>query len=247
MSLGVGYGRLGEFDKADEAIKRAQEVAQGGDLIARLDALIGESMVKSMRGDLEGAVPLAMRCTNMAEEAGATACVVASNLVLGDSYMRQGNFGDAKIAIDRGSEVAEVTGQRMFRPSIAAYRRNLAASMGTYTLQGRTFEEALAEAQELSDGWAVANIIWRRAETEVAKPDADRAQMFSDYATAAAQFEEMDARPVLARVLRDWGKALQSAGNQDDGREKLNRAQTLFEEMGLTREATEVSEELAAT
>ena len=246
MALGVGYGRLGEFDKAEAAIARAQEVAEGGDLIAKLDALIGQSMVKSFRGDLDAAVPLAMKCTNLAEETGATACVVASNLVLGDSYMRQGKFGDAKIAFDRGSEVADVTNQRMFRPSLAAYRRSLAASMGDVALHGRTFDEALAEAHEMGDRWGETNIIWRRAETEAVKQQADRAQMLSDYEAAASAFESMGARPSLARVLRDWGNPLKRLGRTDDANEKLQRALALFDEMAIKPEASEVRAALAA-
>ncbi len=46
----------------------------------------------------------------MAEEAGASACVVASNYVLGDMFMRQGKFGEAKIALDRSSSVANAIG-----------------------------------------------------------------------------------------------------------------------------------------
>lgn len=246
MSLGVGYARLGEFDKAEAAIDRALEVAKGGDLIARLDSLIGQSMVKSQKGDLEAAIPLALQCTSMAEDAGATACVVGSNLVLGESYMRQGNFGSAKIAFDRGHEVAEVTNQRIFRPSIAAYRRSLAVYMGDPLLNGRTFEEALDESRQLGDRWGETNVIWRRAEAVAAKPDPDRAQMTADYTAATAAFEGMGARPSLARVYRDWGHALRKLGDEAGSREKLERSLAIFKEVGIEREANEVSADLVA-
>ena len=121
---------MGEFDKGFEAAARASEIAEGGDLIARLDALIGESTVRSVRGDIESAIPLATQCTNLAEQHGATACVVASNFVLGDAYMRRGEFEAAKIAFQRGNEVADTIEQKVFRPSIAAYMRSNAASLG---------------------------------------------------------------------------------------------------------------------
>jgi tetratricopeptide (TPR) repeat protein len=247
VALAIGYSRLGDFARADDAAKRARALAEHGDLIAKLDSLIGESWVNSVRGDLEAAVPLATQCTNLAEETGAIACVVSSNFVLGDAYMRLGKFGDAKIAFERGNEVANAIQQRQFRPSITAYMRSNAAHMGEFGPNAGTFEEALTEAQELGDRWGEANVIWQRADTEAkhgAGANADR--MLADYATAAAEFEDMGARPFLARALRGWGNALRSLGRFDEGDEKLRRALELFDELGIPREADEVREALSA-
>jgi tetratricopeptide (TPR) repeat protein len=244
MALGVGYARLGEFDKADAAVAHAQEVAEGGDIIARIDTLIGESMVEAQRGDLNAATSVSRRCTTMAEDAGATACVVGSNLVLGESLMRQGEFAGARIAIDRSNEVAEVTNQRMFKPALAALRRSIAALMGDFNLAGRTFEEALNDAADMGDKWAEGNIYWRRAETERVNVKPDRDKMFGDFAAAESLFLQMGARPNLARVLRDWGNVLRGAGDRPGGEVKLRASLALFDEMGLEREAEEVRAEL---
>ena len=69
--------------------------------------------------------------------------------------------------------------------------------------------------------------------------------MLSDYETAASDFEAMSGRPLLARVLRDWGNALRKIGRAAEGDDKLRRALALFEEMDLTREAHEVDAEIA--
>ncbi|MEX2546262.1 MAG: hypothetical protein WD830_00570 [Chloroflexota bacterium] len=246
VGLAIGFARMGEFDAAEEAARRAAEVAEGGDLIAKLDSLIGLSTVRSVRGDLESAVPLATQCTNLAEETGATACVVASNFVLGDAYMRQGKFGDAKIVFERGNEVANAIEKKTFRPSIIAYMRSNAASMGDFGPNARSFDEALEEARSVGDRWSEANVVWKRAETEAKTPNGDREHILGDFEAAAAGFEEMGARPYLARVLHGWGHALRKADKRDDGDQKLRRALALFEEMGITREAGEVKEELAA-
>ena len=73
-------------------------------------------------------------------------------------------------------EIAQVTEQRIFRPSISAYLRSLAASMGDYRLGDRTFDEAINDAREIGDMWGVATIIWKRAETELKKPAEQRDQ-----------------------------------------------------------------------
>jgi tetratricopeptide (TPR) repeat protein len=191
-------------------------------------------------------VPIAQRCTNLAEETGATACVVASNFVLGDAYMRQGRFGDAKIAFERGSEVANAIEQRVFSPSITAYMRANAASMGDFGPRARSFDEALAEARMINDRWGEANVIWKRAITERRKADGDVDQMLADFATAAGAFDDMGARPFVARVSRDWGEALLALGRREDAAEQLNRAATLLHELGIEAEAVEVETLLAA-
>jgi tetratricopeptide (TPR) repeat protein len=94
-ALAIGYAFLGEFDKAEVAVARAREIAAHGDLIAQLDALIAESLLRSARGQLDEAIPLARSCVDRSEESGATACVVASSWILGDAYVRQGRLKEA--------------------------------------------------------------------------------------------------------------------------------------------------------
>jgi tetratricopeptide (TPR) repeat protein len=245
VALSIGYSRLGQFELAAEAARRASEVGEKGDVIAKLDSMIAESTVRSLRGDLDAAVPLAMQCTALSESTGATACVVASNFVLGDAYMRQGKFGDAKIAFERGNEVANAVEQRVFRPSIAAYMRSAAASMGDFGPNTRTFEEALAETREHGDRFGEANVIWKRAETESKRLDRNREHMLADFAAAAGLFEQMDAKPFIARVLRGWGQALLALGQTEEGDQKLRRAVELFDQMGIEREAGEIRAMLA--
>ena len=244
VALAMGYARLGEFAKGEEAAQLAARIAENGDVIARLDALIGSSTVRSIRGDLDEAVPLAMKCTQLAEETGATACVVASNFVLGDAYMRQGQFGNAKIAFERGNEVANAISHRVFRPSIAAYMRSNAASLGEFGSDVRSFDAALAETRSIGDRFGEANVIWKRAETEAKLPDSNRDQMLADFAAAAELFEDMGARPFLARVERDWGHALRALGHDAEGLAKLRAAQAMLAELGISREAEELRAEL---
>ncbi|HEY8136073.1 MAG TPA: hypothetical protein VIF08_08550 [Candidatus Limnocylindrales bacterium] len=248
VALSFGYSRLGEWAKAEEAVRFSRELAEQGDVVVRVDAMIGESTLHSIRGDLDKAVPLAMQCAQLAEEAGASACVVASNFVLGDAYMRQNQFGAAKIAFDRGDEIAQVTEQRIFRPSIAAYLRSLAASMGDYRLGDKTFEQAIAEAREIGDIWGETTIVWKRAETELKRPAEQRnqAQMLADFETAYNSFLEMAARPFWARVLREWGHALIATGAVAEGQTKLRDALAQLDELGIRSEADALRAELAA-
>lgn len=248
-ALAFGYSRLGEFDKAEHAVRLSRELAEQGDVVVRVDSLIGEATLHSVRGDLEAAVSLATQCSQLGEQAGASACVVASNFVLGDAYMRQGQFAAAKIAFDRSDEIAQVTEQRIFKPSIAAYLRSLGASMGEFRMGGQSFDEAIADARDIGDIWGEATIVWKRAETESKRPPGqrDEAKMLADYATARQSFEDMGARPFTARVLRDWGHALVAHGEIADGQAKLRAALDLLSELGITREADELRAELESS
>jgi tetratricopeptide (TPR) repeat protein len=247
VALAIGLSRLGRFDEASAAAASASKLAESGDIVAKLDALIGESFVHSARGDLDEAIPLAKRCTAMSEETGATACIVASNFVLGDAYMRQGKYQSAQIAFERSNEVAETFEERSFRPSLLAYMRANAASMGQFdALDSSGFDDALRIAREASDRFGEANILWKRAEWESARTDASRDAWQADFTSAVGLFEDMHARPFLARTLRGWGLAQRAAGDAADGNEKLRRAVELFDEMGITREADELRATLAS-
>jgi len=244
VALAIGLARLGRFDEAEVAAARAAELAKDGDLIARLDSMIAQSTVHSLRGELDQAIPLATQCTQMSEETGATACVVASNFILGDTYMRQGKFQSAQIAFERSNEVAESFGEHNFRPSLMAYMRANDASMGQFT-GGASFDRALELARKQGDQFSEAAIIEKRAQYEARRPDGNRKAMLADFEAAADAFVKMDAKPFIARTLRDWGEALRSIDRGAEADGKLRQALALFEEMGIKREAEEVRSLLA--
>jgi tetratricopeptide (TPR) repeat protein len=245
MALATGLARLGRFEEAERASARSIEVAREGDIIARIDAMIGKSAIAAIRGDFETAVPIAMECTQMAEDSGATACVVSSAYLAGDALLQQKRFADAQIALDRSITISGVTNERMFGPVASASLHSVAASLGQLPLKGQSIDQALAETRESHDAWAEATVLWRRGETEGKRPDGDQAQMLADFAAASAIFQEMGARPFEARVLRDWGYALRSIGRLDEGNAKLRAALGILDELGIEREAEEVRAQLA--
>ena len=140
VALAFGYSRLGDFAKAEEAVRSSRALAEQGDVVVRVDAMIGESTLHSIRGDLDAAVPLAMQCTQLAEEAGASACVVASNFVLGDAYMRQGQFAAAKIAFDRGNPQLAQAAQEI-QPAESCQLRGLAGRQSPQLEELRGYEQ----------------------------------------------------------------------------------------------------------
>jgi tetratricopeptide (TPR) repeat protein len=240
-SLAMGYAALGEFDKAEDAVQRATEMAAAqGDLIAQLDALIAESVVRSARGELEAAVPLAERCVSWGEETGATGCVMVSAWVLGDAYHRQGRFGDARTVLGRGAEISGIVDRKVWRPTLQAWLGTTAAALGEAA--GGDWDEALETARSIRNRVGEAGILAKRAEAGASLGRVDEA--FADFAAAATLLEAEGARPSLARLLHGWGDALVAHGRPGEAEGVLQRALALFEELGLDREASEVRTKL---
>jgi tetratricopeptide (TPR) repeat protein len=240
-ALAIGYAQLGEFAKAEQAARNASELAKSGDLIAQLDAQVAESMVRSARGDLQEAVPLALACVNRAEEMGASACVVASSWILGDGYDRQGRFAEAQQVLQRGTEVSAVVDRKVMRPTLQAWLGSTAAALGQ--AHGWNWDEALETARSIGNSVGEGGILWKRGEAASRRGDWEAA--LADFAGAAAIFEAEGARPNLARLLRTWGETLRAAGRGSEGDAALRRALALFEEMGIETEASAVREALS--
>lgn len=237
-ALAIGYASLGEFDKAEQASRYATELAVEGDVIAQLDAQIAESMVRSARGQLDEAVPIAQACVTRAEETGASACVVASSWVLGDLYQRQGRFQEARETLQRGSELALVVDRTMWRPTLQAWLGTSVTALGDFAAAEGSWDEALATARSIGNRVGEAGILWKRAEASAQR--GERAAALADFADSAAILEDLGARPQLARVLRGRGETLHAAGRAVEGDATLQRALALFEEMGITPEAEAV-------
>jgi len=243
-ALAMGYARLGEFDKAEKAAQYATELAAGGDVIAQLDAQIAESVVRSERGQLDEAVPIARACVLRAEETGATACAVVSSWVLGDVYQRQGRLQEARETLQRGNELALVVDRTFLRPTLQAWLGTSATALGDFAAAEGSWEEPLATARSIGNRFGEAGILWKRAEASAQRGDREAA--LSDFAASAAILEEFEARPQLARVLHGWGETLRAAGRTAESDATLDRALALFEEMGIAPEAEAVRASLAA-
>jgi tetratricopeptide (TPR) repeat protein len=240
-ALAIGYGVLGEFAKAQEAARRTSELAAKGDLIAQLDALIAESMVRSAMGDLDAAVPLARECVDRAEATGASACVMASSWVLGDAFHRQGKFAEAREVLQRGTDISMVVDRRVWRPTLQAWLSSTTVALGD--VPEDNWEEALASARSIGNLQGQAGILAKRAEVAASRGETDAA--VADFRASTELMEALGARPMLARALQSWAGLLRAAGRNAEADPLLRRSLALFEELGLEPEASVVRTSLA--
>ncbi|HEV2006489.1 MAG TPA: tetratricopeptide repeat protein [Candidatus Limnocylindrales bacterium] len=232
-ALAIGYANLGEFAKAEVAARNATNLAANGDLIAQLDAQIAEAWVRSAKGEIDAAMPLAKACITRAEETGASACVMASSWILGDIYHRLGRFEDARATLQRGADISVVVDRRAWRPTLLAWLGGASAALGADDEGG--WDEALSTARSIHNLVGEAGIRAKRAEALASSGRHDEAA--PDFAASAAILEAEGARPNLARVLRSWGESRRAAGHPEEAEPILRRSLALFEELGLDGEA----------
>lgn len=245
-TLTLAYGWLGDFTRARAAGERAADLAEGGDPIARLDALIVQAWVESMRGNLEASIGLARQCVSQSEELGATACIVPSSFMLGDAYLQLGRPELAQPALERGNLIAASLGVARFsRPLIEGWLSSTSAELGDLAKAREGWEGALQKARAAGDRLAEAGILLQRGKTLARQADPDWAPILADLEASIQLFEALETRPFLARALREHGLALQASGETEQGREKLDRAAQLFEAMELWPEAKALRESLA--
>jgi tetratricopeptide (TPR) repeat protein len=242
--LAIGYATLGEFERAEAAANAAvAEAADGGDLIAQLDAQIAVAMLHSARGDLEAAAPLAMDCVQKSQATGASACAVVSSFILGDVYQRQQRLQDASEALRLGIAMTAGSGPGIWGTTVRVWLRSTDERLGNPASEP-DWDEALAAAREHQDRLSEAAIRWKRAESAIALGRPDDAP--DDFEASSSIYEAEGARPNLARVLRDWGVALLDAGRTDEAGVILRRSVAVMDEIGLDREASELRERLDA-
>lgn len=238
--LAIGYASLGEFEKAEAAAAEATEIASHGDLIAQLDAVIADSFVKSLKGDLDSAIPLAEHCVARSQETGASACIVISSWILGDAFHRQGRFTEAREVLQRGTDISLVVDRKVWRPTLQAWLGSATAAIGA---EGIDLDDALEMARSIGNQVGEAGILAKRAEAAISRGDIEAAR--PDAEAALALMEELGLRPYLARALRLWGEALRRAGHAEEGDTALRKALPLFDEIALKPEADAVRAELA--
>lgn len=225
--------RLGEFAAAEETLAHAQDLAGEGDAIARVDADIAKSVIDLERGDLEAASNGAESCSARAEDLGAYACVVASNMVHGSARLARDDAPAARTPLERGEQLAMVTNMAPMRTLIHGFLGSVWAQLGDLPRAALGWDRALADAREMNDRFGEAQTLWARARTRLREGPSESSEALADLDRAIELFEAMDARPSLARSLHDHAQALRGLGRLDDSARDESRSKELGRQLGL--------------
>lgn len=232
--LALAYSRMGEFKSADETIKRALEFAGDGDAIARVDVEIAQAGLDLERGDSDTARRVALDCATRAEEMGAYACVVASNVMFGAASLAQNDAPGAKGPLERGSELCHVTSMAPMQTLLKGLLGSTRAWLGDLPGGIADWDAALAGARGMGDRYGEAQTLWGRGRTYARRPNPDLSTAVVDLDRAIELFETMEARPALARALHDRSRALSALGRADEAARDEQRSDQLGRELGLS-------------
>ncbi|HEX9363236.1 MAG TPA: hypothetical protein VGA47_05585 [Candidatus Dormibacteraeota bacterium] len=231
--LALTYARLGDFAAAEEALARSQRLAENGDAIARVDVMIAESAIHLERGELDEASAQSMQCATRAEELGAFACVVVSNVMYGAASLALEDAPAAKAPLERGSELSTVTNMAPMRTLIQGLLGSVRAQLGDLPGGIAGWDEALASARAMNDRFGEAQTLWRRGRTLAREATPDWTAALADLDRAVELFEAMETRPSLARALHDRAQALRALGRGDEAAEADRRSRDLARQLGL--------------
>ena len=231
--LALTEARLGEFDAADETIAVSKRFAGKGDEIARIDVDIAQAALHLERGEADKAGEQARLCSTRAEELGAYACVVVSNIMYGAASLASENPTAAQPPLERGKELCHLTGMAPMRTLLSALLGSTRAQLGDIPGGVASWDEALANARGMGDRYGEAQTLWGRGRTNAAQPEADLPAAVADLDRAIELFEAMEARPALARALHDRAGALSALGRADDAARDEERSVQLGRQLGL--------------
>lgn len=231
--LTIAYARLGEFALAERNAERADRLAEKGDPIARLDAMLARAAIASERGDLDEAVRLAGACVADAESLGATGCAIPANYFLGEGRLRRDEAAAAKVPFERSIQLAagDPGGEKQITLLAQAGLAAAVRLLGDLTAGG--WDAPLAEARAIGDRYGEMAILFQRASTLAKNGDADWPAIISDLEKVIGVMEEIESRPALARALLIYARALERSGRADDAHAATVRAHQLARELGL--------------
>ena len=231
--LAMTYARLGEFKLAEDAVARGRDHAGKGDAISRIDIDIAEAGMAYELGELDKAAQRAFACSTRAEGLGAYACVVASNLFAGSATLANDDASSARPPLERGDELCMLTNMAPFRTLTKGLLASTRAQLGDLPAGEAGWREALASAREMHDRYGEARVLSARARSYARESRPDWKAALADLDEAVRLFEEMEARPALARAVFERSKALQALHRTAEAREAEARSLGLGRELGL--------------
>jgi tetratricopeptide (TPR) repeat protein len=231
--LSVMYARMGEFSAAEQWMAQAERLAENGDPIAVLDAQISRSSLLIERGDIAEGEALASSCAVRSEELGAVACGVAANVASGMAHLARDDALGAKVPLERGDELAQVTNMEPFRTMAQGLLGSVRTQLGDLGGGVAAWALALERAGAMHDRGGESLTLWQRARTRAYATPPDHVAALADVDAAIDLLEQMEARPSLARALRLRSHILRALGRAAEAEAADKRSRAIGMELGL--------------
>ena len=222
---------LGRFEEAIESSDRAAELARrGGDPNVALDADLIKGTVLAERGDLEESMKYTERGIEAASELGNTLCDLAGNFKLADAQLRVGEVDSAITHLQKSTGLAEYCNAGGYEALGEAWLASAKARNGDMRVED--FDSPLEKARALGSRSAEGLVLMQRGIGNAAV--GNFASAYPDFERAIELFADYGGLTHLARAHHAYGEALEAAGDATGATDQLMKAQSLFDELGIT-------------
>jgi tetratricopeptide (TPR) repeat protein len=232
----MAHARLGEFEEAQDAVKRAQEVTSTTDSVMNgADVAIMSSQAFFDMGDVQRGLEYSRQGTEQAMSASGSECAMYGHYATGLGNLHSHNLDEAQQEFESALKllpdfVPELQGREQMANEV---RAGLAI---TQFFRGRTeaiddMERTLANSQAVGDEYTGAFIAQALGEAHTQLGDLARARQYLD--TALDYYRRNDMRPYLARVLQQLGNWYELQGRGAEAEQARTEAYQLMEELSL--------------
>jgi hypothetical protein len=161
------------------------------------------------------------------------ACGVASNVMAGMAHLARNDALGAKVPLERGDELAQVSNMEPFRTIAQGLLGSVRTQLGDTPGGLAAWSLALERAYAMHDRGGEALTLWQRARTRAQATPPDYAAALVDIDAATTLLEEMEARPSLARALRLRARILRALGRTGEADAAETRSRAIATELGL--------------
>ena len=232
----MAHARLGEFEEAQDAVTRAQEVTRTTDSVMNgADVAIMSSQAFFDMGDVRRGLEYSRQGTEQAMSASGSECAMFGHYCTGLGNLHSHNLDEAQQEFESALKllpdfVPELQGREQVANEV---RAGLAI---TQFFRGRTeaindIKRTLANAEAVGDEYTGAFIAQALGEAYTQMGDFDLAKQYLD--TALEYYRRNDMRPYLARVLQLLGNWYAHQGRAAEAEQARTEAHQLREELSL--------------
>jgi tetratricopeptide (TPR) repeat protein len=237
-ALALSHAYLGHFDRAHYWLAHAIDLgARSRDPLSIADAEIAEGMLAALEGDPRHAIEHALHAAEKAEGIDEKACAFYARVLAGEQHLLLGEAANAVAPLERAKKLAvegAMVSSVAARCDVLLHSAVARAAQRPPTLERHDY--ALALARSAGDRSLEAALLRQRARDRIAGGGPVDLTL-ADYAASEAGFEALHVRPLLAQTRVEHGQLLAHVGRLAEAREQLERAATLYEEMGMTSAA----------
>jgi tetratricopeptide (TPR) repeat protein len=234
---GMAHARLGEFEEARDAVRRAHEVVQKtNSLVKEADVALHSAMAYFDMGDVQLGLEFSERGTEKAFRARGLECAIAGHCYTGFGYLQNRDVDAAQQAFETSLELRETYLPELKDGSEQLVNR-VHAGLAVAQLLGGHFEaindieSALANAEAVGDDYTGAFLAQALGEGYTRLGDFERAQQHLD--TALDYYRRNGMKPYLARVLESSANLHEAQGNGAEAERERAEAEKLAEELSL--------------